>query len=250
MLDQKNQDTVMLVVQDLVAKNAMFTHYDVTSNVRRIVGNYVPHYGQDGVQRFVSDLWDNGDIVFGSDYTRSLNTLPNGKQALVYHNAGDDVCYYDTNDAVVQIDPTTAPTSVFDPDPVASDSDPVASPDPIIDTTATDLDQGANVDPFDGVVYRNTDLRGRLGVPASMIRKLGVKPFDAVTVFPYNELGHDVLVVCPGSKADVIDDAVSYTVARDGEVRISSAMLEKIGCSQKHSIEHDNRTNEIVITSY
>lgn len=241
MLDQKNQDAVMLVVQDLVAKNAMFTHYDITSNVRNVVGCYVPHYGKDGVQQFVADLWLNDDIVFVADYTRSLTNLPNGKQALVYHNANDDVCDYDPS-AAVAADP--APSTVFTPDPVNTS-------DPIIDYDDNG-DQGSAQVPFDSddVVYRNTDLRYRLGVPASMIRQLGVAPGEVVTVFPFSDNNTYMLVVCRGDKTGIIDDAIAYTVARDGEIRISNTMISNVGLgyTSKFAIEYDTKTEEIVIS--
>ena len=238
MLNQKNQDAVMLVVQDLVAKNAMFTHYDVTVNVRNAVGGYVAHYGQDGVQQFVADLWLNSDIVFGTDYDRSLTNLPNGKQALVYHNVNDDICDYDPRMAAI--------ASVATPDPVI---DPAT--DTIIDYNDNG-DQGSAQVPFDSddIVYRNTDLRDRLGIPASMIRQLGVAPGEVVTVFPYNDGNTSMLVISPGDKAFVLDDAIVYTVARDGEIRISNTMICNIGIghTSKFAIEYDTKTNEIVVS--
>ena len=113
-------------------------------------------------------------------------------------------------------------------------------------------DQGSAQVPFDSddIVYRNTDLRDRLGIPASMIRQLGVAPGEVVTVFPFNDNNTNMLVISPGDKAFALDDAIVYTVARDGEIRISNTMIcnIRIGHTSKFAIEYDTKTNEIVVS--
>lgn len=205
------------VVNDFVNSGTMFTAFDVTMALRKKSRQNVQHYE---VKREVHKLFNNGQMF---SYDRALANLPNvDPQPWVYH-------------------PLSADISLYDGKPVASQatavSAPVVAPQAIAVVDDVDDDNGTVVHKFD-----STD---RLCIPNRLVRQLGVKDSDPVTVscLAQNELtitaGH-----VPG--ASPIAD---YHVDRYDNIRIGRSTFAKANINAV-AFEIDGDNQKITVKKY
>ena len=89
----------------------------------------------------------------------------------------------------------------------------------------------------------NVDGRGRVCIPAKLLRSIGARPFDVVYVMPD---GNDLRVTKDKAKKD--QNTRSYTVDRDCNVRISSYVLALVGLNNFHKVKLTLYNGDIVIS--
>jgi len=167
MLSQETQNAVKEIVGKMTEADEMFSAFDVTHIVRNTVDGEAPHYE---IKAIVHSMFGNNEIP--SDYVRSHTSFDsNDKQVTswVYHPQWKSLDNYDPK-RFQEVD--------GDPFPVDKSSVAKNKTSPSIVTVP--------------------DKRGRVCVPAPMIRKLGLYP------------GKSVFVAVSNDKLYVIEDAPKF----------------------------------------
>lgn len=210
-MDPEMIDAVTDVVSKMTDNDEMFTAFDVTHVVRNTVDDGALHYQ---IKQLVHDLHSNGKLP--SDYVRDDVDIDVDKKqvnAFVYHPKWKDAKSYDPK----RFQDTTS--SPFD-----------ASGKSIL-PPAVALIPAANSANFTLTapkpkLQNGRDKRGRICVPAGLIRKIKRYPGQTVYVSPRIS-GMSVYANKPnGSK---VHDVVTYTVDRSGNIRISQQTIRKTG---------------------
>jgi hypothetical protein len=220
----KVQQFIKDVVADKIANADRFTAYDITQVARKEFGRSenIPHYGADGVQEAVHNLFLNGDMV---NYTRTnekVGTDPSGNDTLawVYHPVVASTASGSTWNVSTPT-PSTGPNNPFlDPNALSSRyaiPTPVTTPLVTPSVTVTT----ANIKPADGLpIMKGVSSHNRLRIPKYILDKAGFsKGEDAWVTFDTDD---KVIVVSkyPGAFAR------HFKVDAYGNIRIG---LSKVG---------------------
>jgi hypothetical protein len=188
------------VIADLVAKGEMFSAFDITKLVRQKLNSFVPH--RNGVQDLVHTLYTSNDPVIPSDWNRSLHDFGSGA-TFIYHPNAIDFTTYDPNKHSGQNTNQSVTDTNDSPD------------DPEDDRSASDI---------------GLDGRGRLCVPASLLRAIGLNRVgDKAVVFQCGT----TIVLAPYSSLDIctLDASVGYAiyvVDKSNNVRISRKVFSSV----------------------
>lgn len=213
------------VVNEFVAAEKMFTAWDVTMEVRKRSKQRVQHFE---VKKEVHKIFDQGNM---SDYNRTLANLQNiNPQPWVYHLPESDPSLYDGK-----------PTANVVPTPIVSN----ISVAPAI-ATISNVDDGVDIAADGSTVYK-FDTTDRLCIPNKLVREIGLKAGDEVEITQ----AVDGLFVQPTNGAATAATIASYVVDRYDNVRISRAVLNKIGVSGvAFEIFREGATNSIKVKKY
>ena len=211
------------VVTEFTNADKMFTAWDVTMEVRKRSKDRVQHFE---VKKEVHRMFDQGGMC---SYNRTLANLPNiNPQPWIYHPLGFDPSLYNGKPSVVT--PAT----------------PVALPAP---NSMTALDDGVDT-AADGTTVYKFDSTDRLCVPNRLVRQLGLKNGDYVTVFCDVSPSNEVKLV---SKSQNLPQGASpvadYVVDRYDNVRMGRATFAKLGISAV-AFEIEGDSNEIKVKKY
>jgi hypothetical protein len=214
------------MVDEFVNDEKLFTAFDVTMALRKRSKSRIQHYEVKGE---VHKMFSNGGMF---SYNRTLANLPNvNPQPWVYHPVSADVSLYNGK-------PLDTKVSVSPPAPTPALAAPVSS------MTAVDDDDGTDIGGDGSVVYK-FDTTDRLCVPNKLVRQLGLKDSDPVTV---SLLTTNEVVLTPGLPAGATHIA-DYHVDRYDNVRIGRATFTKAGISAV-AFEIDGDNSKITVKKY
>ena len=212
------------VVSEFVNADVMFTAFDVTMALRKRSKSRIQHYEVKGE---VHKMFANGGMF---SYNRTLANLPNvNPQPWVYHPVSADVSLYNGK-------PLDAKVAVL---PAPALAAPVSSM-----TAVDDDDDGTDIGGDGSVVYK-FDTTDRLCVPNKLVRQLGLKDSDPVTV---SLLTTNEVVLTPGLPAGATHIA-DYHVDRYDNVRIGRATFTKAGISAV-AFEIDGDNSKITVKKF
>jgi len=191
----KISDTATTVMDKLLQKTETFTAYDVTEEVRsHMKDTNIFHYK---LKPFIHEYLE--DVVNDGLYTADLENMPNnGPMAIVYKPVG-------------KVNKT--PTPVSTPTPTdnkivltCKTTPPNARPKRAIPSqTKTDIIQ--------------PDKRGRVCIGKEHVERLGLKPFDKVTVY---QMGDVIVITRLTLNANVLGE---YTVDKYSNIRVGTSVL-------------------------
>ena len=198
MLSQDTMDTITELVAKMANNDEMFTAFDVTSIIRKTEDGEAPHHE---VKNIVHSMFGNGEMP--SDYQRSSSSfkLDNGGSVtvFVYHpqwlNPGD-----------------------YNPKRFQEEDG-----NPFLSKTAASP-----------AVKTVGDKRGRVCVPACIVREFGSTFGDSVWVD--NTLTGSIHIY-----PTLFDDAKEYKVDRSGNIRLAKSIVDKCKFISKpnFNVEHD-----------
>ena len=222
------------VVNDFVNADMMFTAFDVTMALRKKTRQHVQHYE---VKREVHNMFQNGQMF---SYNRALANLPNvDPQPWVYHPISADVSLY-SGKPVSMATATAVPA-------VAVTATPAVAALPGAPSSISTIDDGNDgVDvAADGTVVYKFDTTDRLCVPNKLVRQLGLKDSDPVTVSSNAKNEVTVSAALPAGATHIAD----YHVDRYDNVRIGRATFTKAGISAV-AFEIEGDGTKIVVKKY
>jgi hypothetical protein len=200
----KIHSSVIDVIGELISKNLPFSAFDVTKILRK--RNIDVYHSQ--IKKEVSDYYASGLISY--NYYRELNTLVNGRTTWVYYPDTFDPNNYDEDSLPDALDISTVKAS-YTIDGGITTVTQLPNPVPIIvKTTSNDY---------------CVDGRGRLCIPAYMIRLINKTPGEKIYVKQSNGKVHIGNV----DYIDVGTISFPYLVDKSNNVRISKYVLEYFG---------------------
>jgi hypothetical protein len=189
---------ITATVDGFVKDGKMFTAFDVTTKIRSM-GVYCKHNAvKADIHSAMADVIDDGS----EGYEKTLADVDATNRAFVYHKSTDDPhTYYQSTDSSA-----TTPAT-----PVAPKT--VVAPTPKLQGTPL-----------------NRDKRGRVCLPADMLRDIGATVGKKVEIAPQS----GKISVSTYNHVNPLSSKNShvYKVDRDNNVRISASVLEKAKISQ------------------
>jgi len=244
-LSQTVQNEVIKELGRLTSANEMFTAFDVTKRVRKIVNDatlaanaHKENIPNEGVRDMIHNAMSSGN--FPPDYIKEQRLLAGGQmQVFVFLPQSRQSERYDeqhldpSNTPVVPMDPAELTAQPVAPDPAATSIDPT--------TASAPAQSAAPKDP----TLRAPDLKGRITVPNDQVRALGLKCGDIVMLI--NDNGAMKIVDAKAKTSDGQAGAL-YTVDGSDNVRIAVAVLEKIGNTGARIFKTTLASPEIIIT--
>jgi hypothetical protein len=193
------KEIVAEMVEKMVNNDKMFTAFDITSLLRNIHGEEIRHYEVRGV---VHDMFMNSSLPL--DYICTSVDIPiDGKpsKAFVYHPKWKNPIEYNADEFQ------------------GEDANPFSKAQSTGSSVTTSTSTAAPVSKF----ARMRDGRGRICVPARVVRKAGLVPTDTVMV----EISSGKLKLRPGNVISVGE--VRYTVDKHFNIRISRTVVDSAG---------------------
>lgn len=206
-----NSTLIDSIVDELVAKLDMFSAYDVTRAAKQRGATENHFQMKSAVHSRWFDLQNNG-------YSRSLVPTPTGDTWL-YHPVGADTQSY--IDRVNQGQSGNLPspnTSPHLPSPNTSPAAPVVTSPSLTSATAS-LSTSSGT----SVKTATTDTDGRLPIYGDQLVDIGAKPFSVVYVFVPKT---GAILVAGQGRSNLGKPFASYTVNKDGRIRLSSRILQ------------------------
>lgn len=206
-----NSSLIDSIVDELVAKLDMFSAYDVTRAAKQRGATENHFQMKSAVHSRWFDLQNNG-------YSRSLVPTPTGDTWL-YHPVGADTQSY--IDRVNQGQSGNLPspnTSPHLPSPNTSPAAPVAT-SPSLTSAPASLSTSSGT----SVKTATTDMDGRLPIYSDQLTEIGAKPLSVLFVFVPKT---GAIIVTKGASKSLGSPIASYTVNKDGRVRLSSRILQ------------------------
>ena len=202
---------ITATVGGFVKDGKMFSAYDVTTKIRGM-GVYCKHHAvKSDIHSAMADVISDGS----EDYEKTL--VDTGSyRTFVYHKSTDDPHTYNASDDAAT--PTVAPVT------------PVAPTTPISKTAP--ISKGASTTAM-------RDSRGRVCLPADMLRSIGATKGKKVVVSPQK----GEVVVCPYNPSHGIGKSSHvYKVDRDNNVRLSAGIFAKaqLGTFQSFNVLQDS----------
>ena len=182
-------------IDGFVKDGKMFSAYDVTLKIRGMGISCKHHAVKADIHSTMSDVIDDGS----EDYEKTL--VNTGKyRTYVYHRSTDDAHKYNQSD-----DATTTTTT------------PVAPVAPAKKPTGAQI-VAANTNTL------HRDKRGRICLPADMLRSIGATVGKKVMITPN---AGEVIVSSFNHMTPAKKDSHVYKVDRDNNVRISAKIFDK-----------------------
>lgn len=199
------------VINDFVEDGKMFSAFDVTTKIRGM-GVYCKHNAiKTDIHSAMSDVMDEGS----ENYEKTL--VDTGSyRTFVYHKSTDDPYTYksDTDGSTA----TVAPKAVATPAPK---------------TNSVIAGQSAG-----------RDNRGRVCLPADMLRNIGATIGKKVVISPKNG---EVQVTNYNPKVTTSKEDHVYKVDRDNNVRISAGVLAKAKLGVQKGFAVEQTTDSIKV---
>lgn len=194
---------ITATVDGFVKDGKMFSAYDVTLKIRKM-GVYCKHHAvKADIHSAMADVMNEGS----EDYDKTLvNT--GTYRTYVYHKSGEDAHKYNASDDAV-------------------------APAPVAPKTTKVLISGQNA---------SRDGRGRVCLPASMLRSIGATKGEKVVISPMNG---EVVVSSYNPSNSITKDSHVYKVDRDNNVRISAGVLAKAKLGVQNGFAVEQTKNSI-----
>ena len=233
MLSDATKDEVRAVVGKMTDNDEMFTAFDVTHVIRVTVDPGAPHHEVKGI---VHGMFGNDELP--NDYARTPSDIDVGGKtanAFVYHPQWKNPMDYDPHRFQDETgDPFDSSAGMAGTPTVASTPAPSTPPTPPAPTpTPTPVGVG------------RCDKRGRISVPAKIMRRLGCYPGSVAWVVPStNQM--TVHRNNPGT-----GKPIPYVVDRSGNIRISSrtARIANIAVGRGFAIACNISGSDVIMIS-
>ena len=261
---------VKQTIEKFVTDGFMFTGFDVTRTVRILVGKatYVAH---SDVNSIVQEFYSDNEM---DQYVRDLIDI-NGNNAYLYSHSSSNISNYQSDwikdnptqngmkvDITTKVAPVGTPVGTgYAPPTLDDDDDDDALTVDAVDATSTllvgdsykiglpkdivgnDYEADDETDAMDD--KHQLTKEGRLQIPISMVRTIGLKPSQSFTVIKE----YSKLTLYP----DTLPAKNTYIlkVNKDGRVRLSNKILKSLSMTPKKetfTFEVDAVTPCIVIT--